>query len=65
MVFVSTQTVIQSPFSNGGSPTPDQQGDARFTYFPANADGTVVSSAAETLSAATLGGVSASGGMCV
>jgi len=24
----------QSPFSNGGSPTPDNQGDTRFTYFP-------------------------------
>lgn len=51
-------TVIQSPFSNGGSPTPDQQGDTRFAYFPAaaTADGTVVSTGAEALSTAVAAG---------
>lgn len=55
-------TVIQSPFSNGGSPTPDQQGDTRFAYFPAaaTADGTVVSTGADTISTA-LGPVAAGG----
>lgn len=60
-----SQTVIQSPFSNGGSPTPDQQGDARFAYFPAaaTADGTVVTTQAETIAAATaLGPVGGAGG---
>ena len=59
------QTVIQSPFSNGGSPTPEQQNDARFAYFPAaaTADGTVVTTQAETITAATaLGQVAAGGG---
>lgn len=39
------QAVIQSPFSNGGSPT-GEGADARFAYFPAPAatDGTVVAS---------------------
>ncbi|XP_025101941.1 upstream stimulatory factor 2-like isoform X4 [Pomacea canaliculata] len=48
-------TVIQSPFSNGGSPTPEQQGDARFAYFPAaaTADGAVVTTQAESITAAT------------
>ena len=65
------QTVIQSPFSNGGSPTPEQQADARFAYFPAaaTADGTVVTTQAETITAATaLGQVAAGGGestLCV
>ncbi|KAK7462525.1 hypothetical protein BaRGS_00038435 [Batillaria attramentaria] len=57
-------TVIQSPFSNGGSPTPDQQGDTRFAYFPAaaTADGSVVTTQADTLSAATaLGQVATTG----
>ncbi|CAG5123977.1 unnamed protein product [Candidula unifasciata] len=41
--FAGQQTVIQSPFSNGGSPTADAQ-ETRFTYFPTSAagDGTVV-----------------------
>ncbi|BFZ13801.1 hypothetical protein BsWGS_16840 [Bradybaena similaris] len=42
--FAGQQAVIQSPFSNGGSPTADAQ-EARFTYFPTAAtagDGTVV-----------------------
>ncbi|XP_070548591.1 upstream stimulatory factor 2-like isoform X2 [Ptychodera flava] len=33
---VTQQAVIQSPFSNGSSPTPESQsGETRFTYFPA------------------------------
>ncbi|XP_076438454.1 upstream stimulatory factor 2-like [Babylonia areolata] len=48
-------TVIQSPFSNGGSPTPEQQGDARFAYFSAagGTEGAGVSAQGETLTAAT------------
>lgn len=46
-------TVIQSPFSNGGSPTPEQQGDARFTYFSASGDGAGVSTQADSIAAAT------------
>lgn len=54
-LFFYVQTVIQSPFSNGGSPTPEQQGDARFAYFPAaaTADGAVVTTQAESITAAT------------
>ncbi|KAL8594261.1 hypothetical protein ACOMHN_044205 [Nucella lapillus] len=53
--FPSNQvTVIQSPFSNGGSPTPEQQGDARFAYFStATAEGSGVTSQADTITAAT------------
>ncbi|KAH9509222.1 Upstream stimulatory factor 2 [Bulinus truncatus] len=41
--YAGQQAVIQSPFSNGGSPTGDAN-DARFAYFsaPAATDGTVV-----------------------
>ncbi|XP_059172146.1 upstream stimulatory factor 2-like isoform X2 [Physella acuta] len=43
--YAAQQAVIQSPFSNGGSPT-GEGADARFAYFPAPAatDGTVVAS---------------------
>ncbi|KAK7105833.1 upstream stimulatory factor 2-like isoform X2 [Littorina saxatilis] len=58
VVYEHPQTVIQSPFSNGGSPTPDQQGDTRFAYFPATAtaDGTVVTTQAESINAASVAG---------
>lgn len=60
------QAVIQSPFSNGGSPTPDNQAtETRFTYFPT----TVVTNADQVTSqgdvsgtSAALGQVTAAGG---
>ncbi|XP_062566705.1 upstream stimulatory factor 2-like isoform X3 [Saccostrea cucullata] len=60
------QAVIQSPFSNGGSPTPDTQAtETRFTYFPT----TVVTNADQVTSQgdvvgtnAALGQVSATAG---
>lgn len=58
--------MIQSPFSNGGSPTPDNQAtETRFTYFPT----TVVTNADQVTSqgdvsgtSAALGQVTAAGG---
>ncbi|CAL1545424.1 unnamed protein product [Lymnaea stagnalis] len=43
--YAGQQAVIQSPFSNGGSPT-GEGSDARFAYFPTNSasDGSVVTS---------------------
>lgn len=54
------QAVIQSPFSNGGSPTPEAQ-DTRFTYFPAVSGTGVEASQSEVVSAAGLGQVTTAG----
>ena len=56
----SWQAVIQSPFSNGGSPSEDALADTRFTYVPtvtAAGDGT-------DGSGGQLGQVSTAGGEC-
>ncbi|XP_041373071.1 upstream stimulatory factor 2-like isoform X2 [Gigantopelta aegis] len=56
------QAIVQSPFSNGGSPTPDQN-EARFTYFPqvaAAGDNVATTDAVNVVSA--LGSVSTTGG---
>ncbi|XP_022325410.1 upstream stimulatory factor 2-like isoform X6 [Crassostrea virginica] len=52
------QAVIQSPFSNGGSPTPDNQAtETRFTYFPT----TVVTNADQVTSQGDVSGAWATG----
>ena len=58
------QAVIQSPFTNGGSPTPDAQtGETRFTYFPTvSADQVTTQQPDVTANAAALGQVTAAGG---
>lgn len=50
------QAVIQSPFSNGGSPTGEAP-ETRFAYFPAAAgDGSVVTAqGGDPVTAGTLG----------
>ncbi|XP_013414131.1 upstream stimulatory factor 2 isoform X2 [Lingula anatina] len=56
------QAVIQSPFSNGSSPTPESQpGETRFAYLPA-VSGAGDTSQAELTTAATLGQVTTAGG---
>ncbi|KAL5019859.1 hypothetical protein ScPMuIL_002751 [Solemya velum] len=56
------QAVIQSPFSNGGSPTPDNQTEPRYTYYPTGSgEGAVTTQAAE-VTTATMGAVAATGG---
>ena len=54
------QAVIQSPFSNGGSPTPEAQ-DTRFTYFPTVSGTGVEASQSEVVSATGLGQVTTAG----
>ncbi|XP_050415467.1 upstream stimulatory factor 2 isoform X2 [Patella vulgata] len=56
------QAVIQSPFSNGGSPTPDGQ-EQRFAYYQGAGDATTVTTQASAdVTAATLGQVQSAGG---
>lgn len=59
----ATQAVIQSPFSNGGSPTPDNQADTRYTYFPtgANTDQTAATQQGE-VAATSIGQISSGAG---
>ena len=52
---------MQSPFSNGGSPTPDQT-DARFAYFPQVAAGDNVATTDTVNVVSALGSVSTTGG---
>lgn len=63
--FAAQQAVIQSPFSNGGSPT-GETADGRFAYFPTTAtagDGTVVAQATDAVTAgATLAGPTVAAG---
>ncbi|VDI20466.1 upstream stimulatory factor 1-like isoform X2 [Mytilus galloprovincialis] len=57
-----TQAVIQSPFSNGGSPTLEGQ-DTKFTYFPAVSGTGVEASQPEVISTAGMAGqVTTAGG---
>ncbi|XP_077985444.1 upstream stimulatory factor-like isoform X2 [Glandiceps talaboti] len=57
---VTQQAVIQSPFSNGNSPTAESQsGETRFTYFPAQtqvSDATTTAQTEGSLSQAASGG---------
>ncbi|XP_012945153.2 upstream stimulatory factor 2 [Aplysia californica] len=58
------RAVIQSPFSNGGSPT-GETADGRFAYFPtsvAAGDGTVVTQAGDPVTAGAALGPVATGG---
>ncbi|XP_014785091.1 upstream stimulatory factor 2 [Octopus bimaculoides] len=58
------QAVIQTPFSNGGSPTPESQAETRFTYFPTSGSTgeSAVASPAEVPTATAIGPVTAAGG---
>lgn len=57
------QAVIQAPFSNGGSPTPDNQSETRFTYFPSASTGEgAVTSQADVSTATAIGPVTTAGG---
>lgn len=56
-----TQAFIQSPFSNGGSPSQDQQQDTKFTYFPAVSASGGEASQAEVVQAGGLGQVTTAG----
>lgn len=57
------QAVIQAPFSNGGSPTSDNQSETRFTYFPSASSGEgAVTSQADVSTATAIGPVTAAGG---
>ncbi|KAK3107268.1 hypothetical protein FSP39_010783 [Pinctada imbricata] len=58
-----TQAVIQSPFSNGGSPTPEAQtGETRFTYFPTVSADQVTAQQPDPTAATALGQVATAGG---
>ena len=54
------KAVIQSPFSNGGSPTPDglSTGETKFAYMPATAEAIVAGQTGD----AQLGQVTTAGG---
>lgn len=55
--------MIQAPFSNGGSPTPDNQSETRFTYFPSASTGEgAVTSQADVSTATAIGPVTTAGG---
>ncbi|OWF52944.1 upstream stimulatory factor 2-like [Mizuhopecten yessoensis] len=58
----ATQAVIQSPFSNGGSPTPDNQADTRYTYFPTGATDQTAAAQQSEVASASLGQVATAGG---
>lgn len=57
--FIYIWQAVVSPFSNGGSPTPDQT-ETRFTYFPATATpeaAAVTSQQPEVTTASAIGSI--------
>ncbi|XP_060083521.1 upstream stimulatory factor 2-like isoform X1 [Ylistrum balloti] len=57
-----SQAVIQSPFSNGGSPTPENQADTRYTYFPTGAADQTAAAQQNEVATASIGQVATAGG---